>query len=304
MRADSIHPELRRVARFLPRGLAGPRTLGILRAVDHLSSRRRPPEGVTVERVGNAPIRVHRPPDSAPAPRPGLLWIHGGGYVGGNPAQDDRFCALAASRLGAVVAAVGYRKAPEHPYPAALEDCHDALVWLSQQTGVDPARVAIGGASAGGGLAAALAILAGQRAQVQPAFQLLVYPMLDDRTVLRTDIDETSLRLWNSRSNRFGWRCYLGKEPGAPGVTGTEAAARQDDLSGLPPAWIGVGTCDLFHDEDLAYAGRLRQAGVPVAVHEEVGAFHGFDAVRPGASPSRRFRAAQLEALRTAFNAS
>lgn len=301
MPGDTLHPELRTVARFLPRGVGGPGAMRISRALLSLTSRRRPPRGVTVEPLGTASVRVHRPPATEAAPHPGLLWIHGGGYIQGSPAQDDRFCSLVASRLGAVVAAVEYRKAPEHPYPAAIEDCHDGLVWLSQQPDVDPARIAVGGASAGGGLAAALAIYARRQGRVAPAFQLLVYPMLDDRTALRDDIDETNFRLWNIKSNRFGWRSYLGREPGSPGVTGTEAAAREEDLAGLPPAWIGVGTCDLFLDEDRAYAERLQRAGVPVCLHEEPGAFHGFDAIRPGASPSRRFRAAQMDALAAAF---
>ena len=127
-----------------------------------------------------------------------MLWIHGGGYVIGSAAQDDAVCRHLAHELGRLVAAVDYRLAPEHPFPVPLHDCHDALVWLANRGDVDADRVAIGGASAGGGLAAALALLARDRAEVRPAFQLLSYPMLDDRTALRTDIDERHFRLWNN----------------------------------------------------------------------------------------------------------
>ena len=195
-------------------------------------------------------------------PLPALLWVHGGGYVLGTAAQDDSVCGHFAQSLGIVVAAVEYRLAPEHPFPVPLHDCYDALTWLARQPQVDPSRIAVGGASAGGGLAAALALLAHERGEVQLAFQLLAYPMLDDRTAARTDIAESNFRLWNNTSNRFGWQSYTGYPPGSVEVSGLAAPSRYDDLSGLPPAWIGVGTLDLFHDEDLAYESRLREAGV------------------------------------------
>ena len=176
--------------------------------------RRSPPAGVASETDGSVTVRLHRPPETASAPFPAVLWIHGGGFVMGSPAQDDAVCQVFAHKLGAVVAAVKYQRAPEHPFPAAL---HDGLEWLATLDDVDPARIAIGGASAGGGLAAALALLARERAVVTPRLQLLSYPMLDDRTVLRTDLDERYFRLWNNAENRFGWASYLGSEPGAPG---------------------------------------------------------------------------------------
>jgi acetyl esterase/lipase len=230
-----------------------------------------------------------------------LLWIHGGGYVIGSAAQDDAVCRRFADQLGIVVAAVEYRLAPEHRFPVPLHDCHDALVWLAGQPTVDPTRVAVGGASAGGGLAAALAVLARQRAEVPLAFQLLAYPMLDDRTAERTDLDESNFRLWNNEANRFGWQSYTGHRPGSDEVSGLAAPSRLDDLAGLPPAWIGVGTLDLFHDEDLAYARRLREAGVECELDVVEGAFHGFDLVRAKAGVSRAFRSAQLTALGAAL---
>jgi acetyl esterase/lipase len=252
--------------------------------------------------LGDIEVRVHRPGSRATDRRqPALLWIHGGGYVMGTAAQDDRICRRFADRLGIVVAAVDYRLAPDHPFPVPLHDCYDALTWLAHQPEVDPTRVAVGGASAGGGLAAALTLLARERGQVDLCFQLLAYPMLDDRTSLRRDFDERSLRLWSVNANRFGWQSYLGRTPGSTEVSPLAAPSRSDDLRGLPPAWIGVGTCDLFCEEDIAYAGRLRKAGVPCELDIVSGAFHGFDLVLPKAGVSQAFRSAQTAALAVAL---
>jgi acetyl esterase/lipase len=300
--APPFHPDLRRIARVLPRGVGGPRLLPMMRRLEAVTAWRDRRSDATVATVGRATVRLHRPPGPRRAPGPALLWIHGGGLVMGTAAQDDDLCRKLASDLGLVVGAVDYRRAPEHPFPEPLDDCHDALVWLAARPDVDATRIAIGGASAGGGLAAALALLARARVEVVPAFQLLVYPMLDDRTAARTDIDERHVRLWNNASNRFGWRSYLGVEPGSVGVSSLAAPARHGHLEGLPPAWIGVGTLDLFLDEDRAYADRLQRAGVRCEVRVVPGAFHGFDAVRPRAGVSRSFRAAQVQALAAALN--
>ncbi len=299
MDTHAFHPDLRRAAPWLPRAAVRPRTLKAIRLSTGLLARI-PRKGVTVEALGPISVRVHRPA-SSPGPLPALLWIHGGGYVIGSAAQDDAVCRRFADGLGMVVAAVEYRLAPEHRFPVPLHDCHDALVWLAGQPTVDPTRVAVGGASAGGGLAAALGVLARQRGEVPLAFQLLAYPMLDDRTAARTDIDESNFRLWNNGANRFGWQSYTGHRPGSDEVGGLAAPSRLDDLAGLPPAWIGVGTLDLFHDEDLAYARRLREAGVECELDVVEGAFHGFDLVRAKAGVSRAFRSSQLAALGAAL---
>ncbi len=291
---EPFHPELRSMARWLPRAPIGPRTLRPIRALTGLVSLA-PARQVTVEQVGPIRVRIHRP-SGGTGPLPALLWIHGGGFVIGSATQDDALCRHFADALGIVVASVDYRLSPEARFPLPLHDCHDALVWLAGRSDVDASRIAVGGASAGGGLAAGLALLARQRGEVAPAFQLLTYPMLDDRTVDRTDIDERHFRLWNNRANRFGWQSYTGLAPGTSGVSALAAPARCDDLSGLPPAWIGVGTLDLFHDEDLAYADRLRAAGVGCDVVEVPGAFHGFDLVAK-APVVQGFRAAQVAAL-------
>jgi acetyl esterase/lipase len=273
--------------------MIGPRSLRLIRALSGLQ-RGRSRDGVEALILGSGVgVRLHRP-TCVSQPAPALLWIHGGGYVMGNAAQDDRPCRRFARELGVTVAAVDYRLAPEHPYPAPLEDCYSALTWLAALPAVDPARVAIGGASAGGGLAAALALLARDRSEVTPTLQLLAYPMLDDRS--GTGPINPNYRLWSRKSNRFGWAAYLGGADPQVAVP-----ARRDDLSGLAPAWIGVGTHDLFHDEDLAYAERLTSAGVPCHVEVVSGAFHGFDQVVPKAAVSQAFFASQCASLRTAL---
>jgi acetyl esterase/lipase len=228
--------------------------------------------------------------------------MHGGGYVMGAAAQDDGTCRHLAESLGIVVAAVDYRLAPEHKFPIPLQDCHDALTWLANDPEVDPARIAVGGASAGGGLAASLALFAAERGEVPIVFQSLTYPMLDDRSALRTGLDQRRFRLWNVKANRFGWESYTGFPPGSPQISPVAAPARYQDLSNLPPAWIGIGTLDLFYEEALAYAQRLRAAGVPCQVEVVPGAFHGFDAVRPNASVSRAFGDARSKALAAALS--
>lgn len=295
MSGNAAHPDLHRVARFTPRQLVGRHTFPLVRAWFAVSARTshtaRDVEVLTL--TSGVGVRLFRP-IGVPEPGPALLWIHGGGYVVGNAQRDDRLCRRFSRDLGITVAAVDYRLAPEHPFPAPLEDCYSALRWLTGLPAVHRDRVAIGGASAGGGLAAALALLARDRGDVTPAFQLLVYPMLDDRSSSLPA--NPRYRLWNARANRFGWKAYLGDadpQLAAPG--------RRDDLSGLPPAWIGVGSHDLFLNEDLAYARRLANAGVPCHVEVVEGAFHGFDLVAPNAQVSQEFFASQCQGLLAAL---
>jgi acetyl esterase/lipase len=286
---NDVHPDLRRIARFAPRQLVGPRSLRVIRALSGLTQRRSA-SGVEVITLGSGiSVRLFRPVGVS-EPAPALLWIHGGGYVIGTAQQDDVQCQRFSARLGISVASVDYRLAPEHPYPAPLEDCYAALTWLTGLPAVDSDRVAIGGASAGGGLAAALALLARDRGEIRPIFQLLAYPMLDDRSAGAAA--NPNYRLWSPSSNQFGWTAYLGDADPQVAVP-----ARREDLSGLAPAWIGVGTHDLFHDEDLAYAERLKSAGVPCQVEIVPGAFHGFDAFVPKAQVSRGFFNSQCDSL-------
>jgi acetyl esterase/lipase len=276
--------------------MVGPRSLRLIRKLSPVIRRGKIPDGVEVLTLGSGVgVRLHRPVGVS-QPTAALLWMHGGGYVLGDAQQDDALCHRFTRELGVTVAAVDYRLAPEHPYPAPLEDCYSALTWLSGLPGVDSGRVAIGGASAGGGLAAALALLARDRGEIAPVLQLLAYPMLDDRS--GSGPDKPNYRLWSPKSNRFGWTAYLGNADPQVAVP-----ARREDLSGLAPAWIGVGTHDLFHDEDLAYAERLTVAGVPCHVEIVPGAFHGFDQVVPKAGVSQAFFASQCDSLRTALAA-
>jgi acetyl esterase/lipase len=296
MPPPEFHPDLRRVARYIPKQLVTPVTLPIMRAAERLLWRRTPPDDIEVLTLpSGVGVRLFRP-SGVTGRTPALLWIHGGGYVIGRAAQDDALCRRFARELGTTVASVDYRLAPEHPFPAPLEDCYSALQWLVRLPSVDPSRVAIGGASAGGGLAAALALLTRDRGEIDLAAQLLVYPMLDDRTVDRRDLDHPGQRLWNQSSNKFGWSSYLGG--GDPEVA---VPARRNDLRGLPPAWLGVGTFDLFHDEDLAYAERLKAAGVQCEVDVVPGAFHGFDGIVPKAHVSQSFFKSQCALLRQVF---
>jgi acetyl esterase/lipase len=306
-----FHPDLRS-ARLLPSLPLGPR---LVRVLQRATTRPKPvPSDMLVENVvvpgddGRPPVllRYYRP-KSVKGAAPALFWIHGGGYVIGNLFQDEERSIARARELGITVVSVRYRLAPGHPAPAALEDAYTGLRSVfaeAERRGVDPESIAIGGASAGGGLAAALVLAAHDRGEVRPAFQLLLYPMLDDRTVLRTDLRGLVTRQWGLRNNRFAWSAYLGRTPGGDGVSPYAAPARREDVSGLPPAWIGVGTLDLFHDEDVTYARRLTDAGVGCELHVIPGAFHAFDRVYRKARVTREFWDRQVRALSAALHPS
>lgn len=298
-RRGDLHPDLRRVA--LPTvPFHWRRALPLWRWATGLA-RPVPSDGVDIEDRNERGLRmrVYRPRDGASGGA--LLWLHGGGLIVGRPAMDDARCIPWSRDLGLVVVSADYRLAPEHPFPAALDDAHGAWSWLIEAAaglGIDPARVAVGGASAGGGLAACLTQRLRDEGGPPPAAQLLVYPMLDDRTAARRELDAERHLVWPNRSNRVGWAAYLGQEPGADVVPDHAVAARGDDLADLPPAWVGVGTLDLFREECSAYAARLSAAGVPVELHEVPGAPHGFDALAPGVPLSRAFEDRQRAFLR------
>jgi acetyl esterase/lipase len=230
------------------------------------------------------PVRVHRAKD-AEGLLPAILTIHGGGYVIGSYDMDspllDRWC----PDLGVVGVSVEYRLAPETSYPAPLEDCYAALRWTydhAHKLGIDKQRIGLYGLSAGGGLAAALALLARDRGEVPLAFVLLDCPMLDDRQQTPS-INADGLYVWSAASNEFGWRSYLGELYGSDEVPAYAAAAREADLSGLPPTCLVVGSIDGFRDEDIAYAQRLNQSGVPCELHIIAGLPHAYLLV-PGAA--------------------
>lgn len=211
-----------------------------------------------------------------------VVWLHGGGYLTGRAEQDVPRLADLATELGVVGVSVDYRLAPEHPHPAPVEDAYAGLAWVhehAEELGIRRDRVIVAGESAGGGLAAALSTLARDRAELPIAKQLLIYPMLDDRTA-RPDAELNPFAgqlMWTPASNRFGWRSLLGEEPGSPGISPYASAARAEDLRGLPPTYVEVGNLDLFVDEDVAYAHRLIGAGVPTELHVIAGAVHGYN---------------------------
>ncbi len=230
---------------------------------------------------GAKPIRVltYRPVTSND-PLPVILHIHGGGFVMGAPEMKDVENRLFASELKCAIYSVDHRLAPESPHPAPLEDIYSVFVWLhanAVQLGLDPARIGIKGESGGGGFAAAAALYARDQQGPKFAFQHLIYPMIDDRTAVRTDLHPyVGEFVWTQENNYFGWRSLLGEEPGAADVSPYAAAARAADVSGLPPTYISVGGLDLFLEENMIYADRLSRAGVHVELHMYPGTYHGF----------------------------
>ena len=230
---------------------------------------------------GAKPIRVltYRPARSDD-PLPVIVHIHGGGFVMGAPEMKDVENRLFASELKCAIYSVDHRLAPEAPHPAPLEDIYSVFVWLhanAGRLGLDPARIGIKGESGGGGFAAGAALYARDRSGPKFAFQHLIYPMIDDRSAVRDDLHPcVGEFVWTQANNYFGWRSLLGAEPGSAGVSPYAAAARAEDVSGLPPTYISVGGLDLFLEENLTYVDRLSRAGVPVEFHLYPRAFHGF----------------------------
>jgi acetyl esterase/lipase len=254
-------------------------TYRIVRILARLLRPRFHPDGVTVEHEKKAdpPIAIIRPlerrGDGA------LILFHGGGFVFGEPADIFSKAALFAKLLGVPVICPAYRLAPEAPYPGGHDDAFAAwqkTIAGAAALGIDPAKIVVGGYSAGAGLAASLVHRLRDESDVQPAAQLLIYPMLDDRTADRRALDKPRHRVWSNRNNRFAWGAYIGPIS-RPEDLKYAAAARRTEFAGLPPAWLGVGTCDLFLDEVREYRSRLETAGVAVDYEEIIGAIHGFD---------------------------
>lgn len=226
--------------------------------------------------VGDDPdvrVKIYRP-DGLPASSPALYWIHGGGMVLMSADGDDATCALTALEHNCLVVSVDYRLAPEHPQPALIHDCFAGLSWLASNAddlGIDAERIMVGGASAGGGLAAGLALYARDHGGPNIIGQLLVYPMVDHRNVTDSSHRIVDARTWSRDANIAAWEAYLGGEE--PTIYSSPTLA--EDLSGLPPAYINVGSFDMFLDEDVDFASRLNAAGTPCELHVYPGAFHG-----------------------------
>ncbi len=280
-----VHPELREAWAKAPRlPYHKLQRLPVMRRVAAKLGATAAIDGVDVETAsaGAVSLRVYRP--NAGSGSAALLWMHGGGFLLGAPSQDDARCSRWARELGVVVVSVHYRFAPEHPFPAASDDCLAGWRWC-RDAGFD--RIAVGGVSAGGGLAAAVCQRLRDAGEEAPAAQLLLWPMLDDRTAADDSVDPQGHVVWNNQSNAAAWQAYLGVAPGSPRVPTHAVAARCGDLRGLPPAWISVGSLDLFVEESRDYARRLREAGVQVTLDEVVGAFHDFSTLAPEAELSK-----------------
>ncbi|MCX4855011.1 alpha/beta hydrolase [Streptomyces canus] len=238
---------------------------------------------------------------SAGTGRPVIYHVHGGGMILGNNRVGVDGPLAWAKELDAVVVSVEYRLAPEHPHPAPVEDVYAGLVWTSEhaeELGGDPERIVIAGASAGGGLSAALALLTRDRKGPRPLGQLLMCPMLDDRNDSPSTYQMAGLGVWDRTANETGWTALLGELRGGPDVPAYAAPARAEDLSGLPPAFLDVGSAETFRDEVVAYASRIWQAGGVAELHVWPGGFHGFDGFAPQAALSQAARAAHVGWLR------
>lgn len=255
--------------------------------------------------AGEVPVRLYSPVGHS-GQRPGLLYIHGGGFILGDLDMFDQACREYADQLGIVVVSVDYRLAPEHPYPVPLEDCYTALQWLADKAsdlGVDPSRIGVAGESAGGGLAAGLALLARDRGGPALCFQYLGIPELDDRLETLSMTEYVDTPVWDRPKAVFSWDSYLGS-----GVRGTAdvpiyaAPARATDLTGLPPTVITVCQFDPLRDEGIAYAQRLMHTGIPTDLRHYAGTFHGSTMITE-ATVSKRMLADTLDDLRRGLRA-
>jgi acetyl esterase/lipase len=259
-------------------------------------------EDRTVPGPAGAPdisVRVYRPAN-APGTLPGVYYIHGGSMIFGSVETENAEAEQVCQEVGALVVSVEYRLAPEHPHPAQSQDCYAGLVWMARnaaELGFDPGRLAVYGGSAGGGLVIAAALLARDRGFPAIRFQMPIYPMIDDTNETRSSHEITDVGVWDRPANIEAWQWYLGG--GKPDRYA--APARAEDLSGLPPAFIDVGTVDLFRDEDITFAMRLMQAGVPTELHVNPGAYHASEVLAPQAELSARIWERRFAALRRAL---
>jgi len=244
-------------------------------------------------------VRVYRPVNAS-GTLPGVYFIHGGGMVLGNVEGENAVAEQVCEQVGAVVVSVEYRLAPEDPHPAQSEDCYAGLVWMARnaaELGFDPDRLAVYGGSAGGGLTIATVLLARDRGFPAIRFQMPIYPMIDHTNETPSSHEITDIGVWDRKANIEAWDWYLGG--GKPDQYAAPVLA--EDLSGLPPAFIDVGTVDLFRDEDIAFATRLMQAGVPCELHVNPGAYHASEVLAPQAGLSARIWERRFDALRRAL---
>jgi len=309
MDLQQLHPELqasfKKIPNFPYHNWWFRRALPALVNLCKSFRKEKPTPGVatSLHRAGKVSVKVYRA--TTGQPRGAVLWFHGGGYILGDASVNDVECNLMALKANVLVASVNYRLAPENPFPAALEDGVAAWRWLrvfAEEQGINPTQIIVAGQSAGGGLAAACVQKLFDEAGEQPAAQMLLYPMLDDRTANNRELDVLGHRMWSNRSNRAAWRMYLGQEPGEDTLWSYAAPARRSNLSGLPPAWIGVGQADLFYEECVQYSERLQACSVTCEFVSVPGAPHAFDAVAADTQLSRQFRENYLDFLNRVCN--
>jgi acetyl esterase/lipase len=304
---NQIHPTLRKATASFPKL---PVTSGFGRSLTRallplLLPKPKLPAGITIEKlktVEGLSLRIYTP--AGQRTRAAMLYIHGGGMMIGSPAMDDALLARTAAELDIVIVSPDYRLAPENPYPAPMDDCHSAWSWIKHnlsQRGIDGNRIAIGGESAGGGLAAGLVLRIHDEGGPQPVAQWLFCPMLDDRTAVDRSLDDLDHYVWNNKMNLVGWRSYLGKDFGTDQVSAYAAPARSEDLKGLPKAWIGVGDVELFFEENKAYASKLTSAEVPCQLDIVSGAPHAFEGLAPDSELAKDYLAKAKSWLKAAL---
>jgi acetyl esterase/lipase len=312
MDINLVHPELRKATASFPKlpvassfGRAVTRFL--LPVLPLLLPQPKLPAGVKIEwfkTSSGQKLRVYKPAGNKT--RAAMLYMHGGGMMIGFPSMDDALLASTALELDIVIVSPEYRLAPEHPYPAAIDDCNEAWHWIlsnAEALAIDTKRIAIGGESAGGGLAAGSVLRIHDEGGIQPIAQWLFCPMLDDRTALDRSLDEVNHFIWDNKLNIAGWTSYLGSQIGADDVSAYAAPARRKAVKGLPKAWIGVGDIELFYEEDRKYAEALKSAGVDCQLDVVEGGPHAFEGLAPKAQVSIEYIARAKAWLKKALDA-
>ncbi len=311
IKAEDMHPELRFIGSLIrtvfpsftePFFRFANKMLNIIKLPNLALSASK--EEVFIERADGSLLRlcVYTPKEKKENV-PGLLWIHGGGYGIGAPEQDFAFIEAFIKASGCVIVAPDYTNSPDAPYPAAFDDCYSALLWLKENArslGVNDEQIFTGGDSAGGGLCAAVTLKARDTGDVNIAFQMPLYPMIDDRMTTPSS-QNNDAPIWNTSSNEVGWRMYLGELAGTDNVPKYAAPARETDYSGLPPTLTYVGTIEPFTDETVIYVENLRSAGVEVMFRTFEGCFHGFD-LFSFTSPAKEAKEFLLEGFMYAVN--
>ncbi|MCA1025980.1 alpha/beta hydrolase [Cytobacillus kochii] len=250
-------------------------------------------------------VKIYEPSNRNEEALPAVLFIHGGGYVTGHPDGSDAICQAFVKEAECVVVSVDYRLAPEHRYPCAIEDCYAALLWMHEsceELKIDRSRIAVAGQSAGGGLTAALSLLARDRSGPKIAFQMPLYPMIDDRNTSASSYEITDEKaIWNRGNNLAAWRMYLGKNINGE-ISPYAAPARAKNYSGLPPTYTCVGQLDPFRDETIEYVSRLAKDGVDVEFHIYPGAYHAFELLNPTSDLGSAAIQNYIQALKKALN--